>query len=336
MKMQSISIRAVASAFPSEVVGNGFFGDANEAPKAGMFMGAVERRHMAPDETAVQLIAEAVEKVAVQLGEEKLADVDYILTNVSLPDMPFTGCGAEVARVLGFSPMGIYDLHNHGCVSFISMIGLAQSLLTTSGGKRALICNVQTAAGRVFADEEVRKLPQAAIPGDGCGVALLEVGDACPIEAVTTQCFAENASDMQISSPDERNWWEPGRQQFYVDFSRAKIAKIVARGNRMVPKIVQEACARADISTDQIDTLITNQPNPVFLRNWREALQVDAEKHVDTFQEYGNLFGAGIPVSLERAQKTGKLKKGSYVVLGGFSHAGDYAAAAVIRWNAAA
>ena len=46
--------------------------------------------------------------------------------------MPFTGCGAEVARVLELSPMGVYDLHNHGCVSFISMIGLAQSLLTTS------------------------------------------------------------------------------------------------------------------------------------------------------------------------------------------------------------
>ena len=92
----------------------------------------------------------------------------------------------------------------------------------------------------------------------------------------------------------------------------------------------------ANITTDQIDTLITNQPNPVFLRNWREALQVDAEQHIDTFREYGNLFGAGIPVSLERAQQTGKLKNGSYVVLGGFSHAGDYAAAAVIRWNAAA
>ena len=119
---------------------------------------------------------------------------------------------------------------------------------------------------------------------------------------MTTQCFAENASDMQISSPDERNWWEPGRQQFYVDFSRAKIAKIVARGNRMVPKIVQEACARADISTDEIDHTHYKPAKSVFLRNWREALQVDAEacEHVP---EYGNLFGAGIPVSLEQPRR---------------------------------
>jgi len=336
MMMTPLSIKAVASAFPEVVVPNSFFGEEGATPKGGMFMGAVERRHMSPGQTAVDLIQQAVQKIADQVGEDVVRDVDYILTNVSLPDMPFTGCGAEVARAIGASPMSVYDLHNQGCVSFISMMSLAQSLLTTSGGKRALICNAQTTGGRVFGDKDVRQLPQAAIPGDGCGVALLEVGDECPIQTVSLRCYPDQASDMQIASEDGRNWWEPGAKQFYVDFSRAKIAKIVQRGNQMVPRIVQEACKQANISTDQIGTLITNQPNPIFLRNWREALQVDAENHVDTFQEYGNLFGAGIPVSLERAQKTGKLKNGSYVVLGGFSHAGDYAAAAVIRWNAAA
>ena len=336
MLLKPLSIKAVASAFPEVVVPNSFFGETGSTPSGGMFMGAKERRHMSPGQSAVELIQDAIGKIANQVGEDVIRDVDVILTNVSLPDMPFTGCGAEVARAIGASPMGVYDLHNHGCVSFITMMSLAQSLLTTGGGKRALICNAQTTGGRVFADENVRQLPQAAIPGDGCGVALLEVGESCPIQTVATRCFPNQASDMQISSADGRNWWEPGAQQFYVDFSRAKIAKIVQRGNRMVPQIVQEACRQANINTDQIGTLITNQPNPIFLRNWREALQVDANDHVDTFREYGNLFGAGIPVSLERAQESGKLKDDSYLVLGGFSHAGDYAAAAVIRWNAAA
>ena len=101
--------------------------------------------------------------------------MDYILTT-SLP-----ACRLLAAVLRWPEPRllagGIYDLHNHGCVSFISMIGLAQSLLTTSGGKRALICNVQTAAGRVFADEEVPSL--AAIPGD-TGVVLHSWRSAMP------------------------------------------------------------------------------------------------------------------------------------------------------------
>ena len=55
-----------------------------------------------------------------------------------------------------------------------------------------------------------------------------------------------------------------------------------------------------------------------------------------TFYEHGNLFGAAMPICLERANDDGKLEDGSVVVLGGFSHAGDYAAAAAIRWREAA
>jgi 3-oxoacyl-[acyl-carrier-protein] synthase-3 len=83
-----------------------------------------------------------------------------------------------------------------------------------------------------------------------------------------------------------------------------------------------------------IDVLVTNQPNPVFLRNWRESLQLAPEDHVHTFEEHGNLFGAAIPISLERAAALGKLTPGANVVLGGFSHAGDYAGAAVLTWRA--
>jgi len=331
--MTPISLKAIASSFPDDVITNDFFGADADASKSGMFRGAKQRRHMAPTQSAVDLILAATRDLEAQTKGPIADEIDIILTNVSMPDLPFTGCGAEVAKALGARPEFVYDLHNHGCVSFISMMGLARSLMATSGARSALICNVQTAAGRIFSDPEVRKNPQAAVPGDGCGVALIVAGDERPIEALSVKCFSEYASDMQISSPDGRQWWEPGQQQFHIDFSRSKVAKIVQRGNRLVPEMVSQVCRDAGINPNDAGTLITNQPNPVFLRNWREALQISKERHVDTFEEHGNLFGAGIPVCLARAQAQGKLGDGSYVVLGGFSHAGDYAGAAVIRWK---
>jgi 3-oxoacyl-[acyl-carrier-protein] synthase-3 len=55
--------------------------------------------------------------------------------------------------------------------------------------------------------------------------------------------------------------------------------------------------------------------------------------HHDTFDRLGNLFGAGIPINLEDALASSKLRPGSLVCLAGFSHAGDYGAAAVLRWQ---
>ena len=334
--MFPISLKAVASAFPETIVDNTFFGGPEASKPSGMFRGTKHRHHMAPGQSAVDLIVAASAKLDAQLEAPMSQDVDIILTNVSMPDLPFTGCGAAVAKALGARPSAVYDLHNHGCVSFISMMDLARALMTTSGAKSALLCNVQTAAGRIFSDAEVRKNPQAAVPGDGCGVALLVAGDERPIEAIAVECFSEYASDMEISSPDGRAWWEPGERQFHIDFSRAKVAKVVQRGNRLVPTLVHRACQQAQIDARDAGTFITNQPNPVFLRNWREALQIPAERHIDTFEEHGNLFGAGIPVCLARAEAEGQIRDDSYVVLGGFSHAGDYAGAAVIRWRAAA
>ncbi len=75
------------------------------------------------------------------------------------------------------------------------------------------------------------------------------------------------------------------------------------------------------------------QPNPIFLRNWREALALPPERHHDTYDKYGNLFGAAIPINLDDAIANDKLAAGGLVALGGFSHAGDYSAAALVRWG---
>jgi len=71
----------------------------------------------------------------------------------------------------------------------------------------------------------------------------------------------------------------------------------------------------------------------VFLRNWREALEVPEEHHRDTFDECGNLFGAGIPVNLDRAISEGQLDAGDVIMMAAFAHAGDFAGAAAVRWG---
>jgi 3-oxoacyl-[acyl-carrier-protein] synthase-3 len=54
---------------------------------------------------------------------------------------------------------------------------------------------------------------------------------------------------------------------------------------------------------------------------------------VDTFDECGNLFAAGIPVNLDRAITEGRVKKDDLVLMAAFAHAGDFAGAAAIRWG---
>jgi 3-oxoacyl-[acyl-carrier-protein] synthase-3 len=228
------------------------------------------------------------------------------------------------------------DVHNSGCISFVYMMEIARSLMATMDLRSALLCNVQNAAGRIFAHPDNLHRPQSAVPGDGCGVGLLVAGGDSPVLAIRSQCFGDYAEDMRLANDEGSAWWAPRKTQMHVDFTADKVGKIVARGNALVPRIITETCEDAGIRPDQIGTLVTNQPNPIFLRNWREALQLPKEKHVDSFEDHGNLFGAALPICIERAVDSGTLQDNSYLVLGGFSHAGDYAASAVVHWNAQA
>jgi 3-oxoacyl-[acyl-carrier-protein] synthase-3 len=330
-----VSLAGTASYLPERVVSNDFFGD-ESTPRAAMFRGAKLRHHVAEGETAPRMMEKATRKLCDRLNVDPRQEIELILTNVTVPDMPMLGSGASLARALGCSPRQILDVHNTGCVSFVFMMSLARTLMQSTGARTALVCNVQNAGGRVFAHPENRKKHQSAVPGDGCGVGLLVAGGESPIRAIVTRSFPEYADDMRAVSDDGRPWWEPRTTPLYIDFTEARMASIVARGNKLVPETVRQACQQAEITPKDIGLLVTNQPHPIFLRNWREALQVPRDAHVDTFSEHGNLFGAALPVAFERALETGKLARGTKVVFGGFSHAGDYAAAAVVDWQASA
>jgi 3-oxoacyl-[acyl-carrier-protein] synthase-3 len=297
-----------------------------------MFRGVKQRHHVARDETAESMIVQASRKLAESLNLNLARDVDILMTNVTAPDQPFMGCGAAVGKSLGCRPSWIIDVHNGGCASFILMIAQAQALMSCHGAKTALLCNVQNSAGRLFAQEETRKLKQALIPGDGCGVAYLVASNESPVKAIVQRHYCEYAGDMAIVRPDGSQWWEPSTACTYVDFTQAKLAQIMGRANRIVPEAICDACSQADLPLNQIDTLITNQPNRIFMRNWREALQLPQEKHISTFERHGNLFGAAMPICLAEAIENGQLRSASHLVLGGFAHAGDFAAACVIHW----
>ncbi|MEU9442834.1 3-oxoacyl-[acyl-carrier-protein] synthase III C-terminal domain-containing protein [Streptomyces sp. NPDC048304] len=335
--MTTVSLTDVASYLPGDPVPAAFYTDHPGAEDKlrdhPMFKVPPLRHHVAPDETNADMVERAVQPLIERHGRDEIRGVDVLLVHSQLPDLPFVGAGTEVARRLGLNPEWLVDVANAGCASFVYMLKLARQILTTTEAKTALICNAQSAAGQWFTQSEVRRLAQAAIPGDGCGVGYVTTSAGAPVLDVEARHIGAYAGDMTVAVDDGRKYWEPGESQLRIGFTNASVAKVLARGNRLVPEVVTDLCRRLGVPAGDIDVLITNQPNRTFLRNWREALQLPAERHLNTFDRYGNLFGAAIPVTLDHAVRSGRVKDGDLVVLGGFAHAGDFAGAAAVRWH---
>src|SRR6185437_609511 len=335
-KQGPVSLIDVSTYLPGEPIGADYYAQFTETDDLRdnlMFRAPRFRHHVAEDETAIDMVERAAQGLIERHGDDVIADVDVLITHTQMPDMPFYGGGGGMAHRLGMKPNWVLDLHNGGCAAFVLGLKLARNLLESGEGRTALIAIAQNAAGQIFDQPGVRRKAQASVPGDGAAVGLLRVSDESPILEVECRTYGQYAGEMTIAVEPERKWWQPGPGEGCIGFSESKITKVLARGNRQVPEVALAVCDRIGLNSKDIDLLVTNQPNRVFLRNWREALEVPESRHLDTYDECGNLFGAGIPVNLDRAITSAQLEAGDVIMMAAFAHAGDFAGAAAVRWG---
>ena len=72
-------------------------------------------------------------------------------------------------------------------------------------------------------------------------MAILTLGDAGnPVLGTECRSFGQFSADMTAVAQPERKYWEAGPGQIHVGFTEAKIAKVLARGNRLVPEVALE------------------------------------------------------------------------------------------------
>lgn len=332
----TVSLLDVSTYLPGDPIGAGYYAQFSESDALRdnvMFRAPRYRHHVGPDETAVDMVERAAAGLVQRHGPDMIAGVDVLITHTQLPDMPFYGGGGAMAHRLGLKPNWVLDLHNGGCAAFVLGLQVARQLLSSGAGHTALIAVAQNAAGQVFDQPGVRRKAQASVPGDGAAVGLVAVSERSPILDVECRTYGEFAGDMTMAVDPPRKWWQPGPGEGYIGFTESKITKVLARGNRQVPEVSYAVCDRIGVKPRDLDLLVTNQPNRVFLRNWRDALELPEERHVDTFDDCGNLFAAGIPINFDRAVTEGRLQAGDVVMMAAFAHAGDFAGAAAVRWG---
>ncbi len=336
MNAPTVSLVDVSSYLPGDPIGVDYyaqFATEDDLRDNLMFRAPKFRHHVAPDETATDMVERATAGLIERHGPDVIAGVDVLITHTQMPDMPFYGGGGGIAHRLGMKPDWVLDLHNGGCAAFVLGLKVARQLLSSGAGHTALIAVAQNAAGQIFEQPGVRTKAQAAVPGDGAAVGLVTLSEKSPVLDVECRTYGEFAGDMTIAMDPPRKWWQPGPGEGYIGFTESKITKVLARGNRQVPEVALAVCDRIGMKSTDADLLVTNQPNRVFLRNWREALELPQERHRDTFDECGNLFGAGIPINFDRAVTDGQISEGDVVLMAAFAHAGDFAGAAAIRWG---
>jgi 3-oxoacyl-[acyl-carrier-protein] synthase III len=96
--------------------------------------------------------------------------------------------------------------------------------------------------------------------------------------------------------------------------------------------VIDKALFKAQLQVADVDWLILHQANQRIMDAVAERLGLPPEKIVSNVAEYGNTSAASIPIALNAAVRSGKIKPGDTIATSGFG-AGLSWGAAILRWG---
>ena len=266
----------------------------------------IRARHFAaPDVTSGDLGLEAARKALEAAGCEP-QDIDLIIVATSTPDMVFPSVACILQNKLGANGCPAFDVQAV-CSGFVYALTVADAMIQTGAAKRALVVGAEVFS-RIL---DFKDRTTCVLFGDGAGAVVLEASDTPGILAsdlhadgqyVGILCVPGNVSGGEVLG-------DP-----LLKMDGQAVFKLAVG---VLEKAARATLAKANLTDADIDWLIPHQANIRIIQATAKRLGLPMERVITTLDHHGNTSAASIPLALDEAVRTGKLRPGQRIVIEG-------------------
>lgn len=287
----------------------------------------IRERRIADEGQAASDLAFGASKVAIERAGLTPDDIDLIVVATISGDMAFPSTACFLQHKLSAARAAGFDV-NAACSGFVYALHIADSFIRT--GVHNYILVVGTEVLSKITDWEDRGT--CVLFGDGAGAAVLGPTD-------------EDRGVLSTHINSDGSMWElihvPGggsRQPASEESVRNKQHYIKMKGNetfkvavRTLEELVIKTLEENGLEPSQLSLLIPHQANLRIIQATAERLGMPMEKVVMNLERCGNTSAASIPIALDEAVVSGRVKEGDYILLEAFG-GGLTWASALIKW----
>ncbi len=272
----------------------------------------IERRHIAADgETTVDM-AERAARAALETAGCSPQDVDFIAFGTTTPDMVFPNCGVLLQARLGCRGAPAFSVET-ACSGFMYALSIADKFVRSGEAKRALVIGAETLSKIVDWNDR----STAVLFGDGAGAVVLEPADSPGI--FSTHLHADGAyRDLLYCG----GGMDLSKTRRTIAMSGSEVFKVAVC---TLGKAIEETLRANRIERSGLDWLVPHQANLRIIQATARRLDLPMERVITTVQEHGNTSAASVPLALDTAVRSGRIKRGQLLLLeafgGGFTWA---------------
>jgi len=290
----------------------------------------IKERRIAVEGQFTSTFAVEASRRAIEMAGIKAEELDLIILGTVTPDFPFPATACIVQHEIGAVNAAAFDL-SAACSGFIYGLSIADKYIRCGDAKKVLVIGAEVLSRVVdWTDRNT-----CILFGDGSGAAVVEASEG-DRGLLSTHIFTNGSYWNTLYQPGcgNRNPATNDRtiadRLFYIHMEGNDVFKHAVRA---MEEAACTALAFNGMTPEDVSLLIPHQANRRIIDATAKRLGIaaDDDRLFVNLQKYGNTSSASIPISLDEANRSGRMKPGDIILLDAFGGGFAYGSA-LIRW----
>jgi 3-oxoacyl-[acyl-carrier-protein] synthase-3 len=289
----------------------------------------IRQRHIVDPGVATSDLATEAAREAIKRAGLTPDDIDVIVVGTVTPDMLFPSTACLVQHKLGASKAWGFDL-SAACSAFTYSLTVGTQLVATGGATHALVIGADVMSSIIDYTDRAT----CVLFGDGAGAVVLGPSDDENIGILDYDHMIDGSGGNALCMPAGGSR-RPATHQtvderlHYVKQEGQTVFKFAVRNTG---EICQRLLKRHNLTGDDLDLFVSHQANKRIIMSAAEKIGMPEDKVIINIDKYGNTTAATIPLALNDAVESGRLKKGDLILLTSVG-AGFTVGSVLVRWG---
>jgi 3-oxoacyl-[acyl-carrier-protein] synthase III len=289
--------------------------------------GIKERRIAAEGEVTSDMAVVAARHALAMAGTNVL-DVDMIIAGTISADMPLPSCAVMIQAKLGAARAFAFDI-SAACAGSLYGLTIADQFIRTGRARRVLVIGAELLSRLVdWSDRNT-----CILFGDAAGAMVVGPAQDPGRGFLSAHLYSDGRAAGILSIPGGGSKFPPSAEML-----ERKMHKIAMNGReiykfavRVLPEAILEALDANGLAVADIDHIVPHQANARIVEKVLEKLGIPLKKCWLNLDRYGNTSSASLPISLDEANRAGRLKPGDLIAMMAIG-AGMTWGSALMRW----
>ena len=289
----------------------------------------IRQRHIVDEGMATSDLATEAAREAISRAGLTPDDIDVIVVGTVTPDMLFPSTACLVQTKLGAKRAWGFDL-SAACSAFTYSLTVGTQLVATGGAKYALVIGADVMSSIIDYTDRAT----CVLFGDGAGAVVLGPSDDENIGILDYHHMIDGSGGDALCMPAGGSR-KPASHETVdqrLHFVKQEGQTVFKFAVRNTGEICERLLRKHNLTGDDLDLFVSHQANKRIIMSAAEKIGMPAEKVIINIDKFGNTTAATIPLALNDAVESGRLKKGHLILLTSVG-AGFTVGSVLVRWG---